>query len=340
MESKRVLLAEDDMNLGKVLSTVLTGKGFVVKHANNGEAAYELFCTNEFDICLIDVMMPLKDGFTLAQEIRKMDMRVPIIFLTAKTMQEDMIKGLSIGGDDYITKPFTMEILLARMQALLRRTGMKEEQENYVVNIGSIHFDRKRQVLIINGEEHKMTSREAACDAAEIGSPGHIGAGRARGCLHLAGELAALDSGRAHLAEEAAEMAVGVHHDGRRDEDLGFDGASSGESAACKPSGKTADIGGRGNLTARRERIASFQGDVLEGPGHLRSKESDRGALRDAEPAFESEVPDRAADCRKQGGGETFYGVAAAVKGLCPLSLSAILLSISLFMISLAFSLE
>ena len=157
MEPKKVLLAEDDMNLGKVLTTVLTGKGFDVKHANNGEAAYELFCLNEFDICLIDVMMPLKDGFTLAQEIRKMDKRIPIIFLTAKTMQEDMIKGLSIGGDDYITKPFTMEILLARMQALLRRTGAQED-----VSIGNLQFDRKRQVLISNGEEHKMTSREAA----------------------------------------------------------------------------------------------------------------------------------------------------------------------------------
>ena len=162
MDAKRILLAEDDMNLGKVLSTVLTGKGFDVKHANNGEAAYELFCTNEFDLCLIDVMMPLKDGFTLAQEIRKMDGRIPIIFLTAKTLQEDMIKGLSIGGDDYITKPFTMEVLLARMQALLRRTGLQEEPESHIVNIGTIQFDRKRQILIVNGEEQKMTTREAA----------------------------------------------------------------------------------------------------------------------------------------------------------------------------------
>lgn len=162
MENKRILLAEDDMNLGKVLTTVLTGKGFDVKHANNGEAAYELFCTNEFDLCLIDVMMPIKDGFTLAQEIRKMDKRIPIIFLTAKTMQEDMIKGLSIGGDDYITKPFTMEILLARMQALLRRTEAQEDDGDHVVNIGNIQFDRKRHVLIINGEEQKMTSREGA----------------------------------------------------------------------------------------------------------------------------------------------------------------------------------
>ncbi len=162
MEAKKVLLAEDDMNLGKVLTTVLTGKGFDVQHANNGEAAYELFCTNEFDICLIDVMMPIKDGFTLAQEIRKMDQKIPIIFLTAKTMQEDMIKGLSIGGDDYITKPFTMEILLARMQALLRRMGVQEEPESHVVSIGSIQFDRKRQTLIVGGQEQKMTSREAA----------------------------------------------------------------------------------------------------------------------------------------------------------------------------------
>jgi DNA-binding response OmpR family regulator len=162
MESKRILLAEDDMNLGKVLSTVLTGKGYRVSHANNGEAAYEMFCTNEFDLCLIDVMMPIKDGFTLAQEIRKMDKKIPIIFLTAKAMQEDMIKGLSIGGDDYITKPFTMEILLARMQALLRRTGAQEEEEDHVVNIGNIRFDRKRQVLIVNGKEQKMTTREAA----------------------------------------------------------------------------------------------------------------------------------------------------------------------------------
>lgn len=162
MENKRILLAEDDMNLGKVLTTVLTGKGFDVKHANNGEAAYELFCTNEFDLCLIDVMMPIKDGFTLAQEIRKMDKRIPIIFLTAKTMQEDMIKGLSIGGDDYITKPFTMEILLARMQALLRRTEAQEDEGDQIVNIGNIQFDRKRHVLIINGKEQKMTSREGA----------------------------------------------------------------------------------------------------------------------------------------------------------------------------------
>lgn len=161
MEQKKILLAEDDMNMGKVLTTVLQGKGFSVRHAGNGETAYEFFCTDTFDICLIDVMMPLKDGFTLAQEIRKMDKKIPIIFLTAKTLQEDMIKGLSIGGDDYITKPFSIDVLLARIQALLRRTGAQVDDEQECVSLGNIIFDRKKQILIINGESKKMTSREA-----------------------------------------------------------------------------------------------------------------------------------------------------------------------------------
>lgn len=162
MEQRKILLAEDDMNLGKVLATVLQGKGFAVRHAGNGETAFEMFCTDSFDICLIDVMMPLKDGFTLAQEIRKMDSRIPIIFLTAKTLQEDIIKGLSIGGDDYITKPFSIDVLLARIQALLRRAGAQVEDEIECVNLGNIKFERKKQTLTINGVEQKITSREAA----------------------------------------------------------------------------------------------------------------------------------------------------------------------------------
>lgn len=104
--------------------------------------------------------MPLMDGFTLTQEIRKLDRKVPIIFLTAKNLQEDMIKGLSIGGDDYITKPFAIDVLLARIQALLRRTANQEDDVD-VVELGSILFDRKRQILTIQGEEKKITTREA-----------------------------------------------------------------------------------------------------------------------------------------------------------------------------------
>ena len=160
METVHVLFAEDDVNLGKVLTTYLTKKGFEIDHANNGESAYEKFCTGSYDICIIDVMMPLMDGFTLAQEIRKLDKRIPIIFLTAKNLQEDMIKGLSIGGDDYITKPFAIDVLLARIQALLRRTT-PEKEEDSVIELSSITFNKKRQTLTINGEETKITTREA-----------------------------------------------------------------------------------------------------------------------------------------------------------------------------------
>ena len=156
----RILLAEDDVNLGKVLTTYLEVKGYTVGHASNGEMAYDMFCSDDYNICIVDVMMPLKDGFTLAKEIRKMDKKIPIIFLTAKNQQEDIIEGLSI-GDDYVTKPFTMEVLLARVQALLRRTVEADhEEEPTIINLGSITFDKMRQTLNIQGEEKKLTTRE------------------------------------------------------------------------------------------------------------------------------------------------------------------------------------
>lgn len=161
METIRVLFAEDDVNLAKVLTTYLPKKGFEIDHATNGEHAYEKFCTGTYDICIIDVMMPLMDGFTLAQEIRKLDKRIPIIFLTAKNLQEDMIKGLSIGGDDYITKPFSIDVLLARIQALLRRTAVEKDEDSIVKLGDSIVFDKKRQILTIKGEANKITTREA-----------------------------------------------------------------------------------------------------------------------------------------------------------------------------------
>ncbi|MDL2230828.1 response regulator transcription factor [Bacteroidales bacterium OttesenSCG-928-L19] len=158
----KILLAEDDVNLGKVLTTYLEAKGYMVKHAGNGEMAYEMFCANDFDICLVDVMMPLKDGFTLAKEIRKMDKKIPIIFLTAKNFQEDMIEGLSIGGDDYITKPFSMEVLLARLQALLRRTIQEATKpEETVFQLGKTIFDINRQTLTLNEKETRLTTRES-----------------------------------------------------------------------------------------------------------------------------------------------------------------------------------
>ena len=155
----KILLAEDDVNLGKMLTLNLETAGYTVHQAGNGETAYELFCTSNIDICLIDVMMPLKDGFTLAREIRKLDKKIPIVFLTAKNLDEDVLEGLSI-GDDYITKPFSMEVLLARLQALLRRTISLETEERQVIKIGNFSFEVEHQRLWINGEEKKLTTRE------------------------------------------------------------------------------------------------------------------------------------------------------------------------------------
>lgn len=162
MEKKyNILLAEDDVNFGKVLTAYLEAKNFSVSHANNGEVAYEMFCSNDFDICLIDVMMPIKDGFSLAKGIRKMDKQIPIIFLTARNGQEDIIEGLSIGGDDYLTKPFSMEVLQARIFALLRRAGKTEAgTQEQIYQIGKICFDVNHQSLTIDGEEQKLTTRE------------------------------------------------------------------------------------------------------------------------------------------------------------------------------------
>jgi DNA-binding response OmpR family regulator len=155
----KILLAEDDVNLGKVLTLHLEAVGYTVLHAGNGETAYELFCTSDVDICLIDVMMPLKDGFTLAREIRKLDKKAPIIFITAKNLEEDVLEGLAI-GDDYITKPFSMEVLQARLQALLRRIMPENNEVHQMIHIGNFSFEVDHQRLWINGEEKKLTTRE------------------------------------------------------------------------------------------------------------------------------------------------------------------------------------
>ena len=155
----KILLAEDDVNLGKVLTLNLEAVGYTVHHASNGETAYELFCTSDIDICLVDVMMPLKDGFTLAREIRKLDKKVPIVFLTAKNLDEDVLEGLSI-GDDYITKPFSMEVLQARLQALLRRILPESPEELQTIKIGNFLLEVEHQRLWINGEEKKLSTRE------------------------------------------------------------------------------------------------------------------------------------------------------------------------------------
>ncbi len=165
MENKKVkiLLAEDDSNLGTILKSYLEAKGFPTKLCADGQEAYDQYLKESFDFCILDVMMPVKDGFTLAQEIRKLDKKIPILFLTAKTMQEDIIEGLKIGADDYITKPFSMEELLLRINAIYRRSipdSDKTMQKTYF-HIGKYSFDFSRQLLILNGKKQKLTSKEA-----------------------------------------------------------------------------------------------------------------------------------------------------------------------------------
>ncbi len=160
----RLLLAEDDRNLGNILKNYLEAKGFQTTLCVNGEEATTLFSPGAFDFCILDIMMPVKDGFTVASEIRSMDQKVPILFLTAKSLQDDKLRGFQLGADDYITKPFNMEELLMRIQAILRRTddhvkpAATGEQLYY---IGGYVFDYHRQTLTYRKKEQKLTSKEA-----------------------------------------------------------------------------------------------------------------------------------------------------------------------------------
>ena len=159
----RVLLAEDDRNLGNILKNYLEAKGFTTTLCINGEEAIETFQRKEFDFCILDIMMPIKDGFTAAREIKALNSKVPVLFLTAKSLQDDKLTGFEIGADDYITKPFSMEELLLRMHAILRRTedpAKNAEPEN-VITIGKYLFDYNRQILTIGEKEMKLTSKEA-----------------------------------------------------------------------------------------------------------------------------------------------------------------------------------
>jgi len=160
----KVLLAEDDRNLGNLLKNYLDAKGYSATLCINGQEATEIFGKKEFDFCILDIMMPVKDGFAAAKEIRSINKKVPILFLTAKTMQEDKLKGFEIGADDYITKPFSMEELLMRMQAILRRTDEpgKTPVNTNTFTIGHYTFDFNRQLLSIRGKELKLTSKEAS----------------------------------------------------------------------------------------------------------------------------------------------------------------------------------
>ena len=160
-DSLRILLCEDDENLGMLLREYLQAKGYVADLCPDGEAGYRAFLKTKYDICVFDVMMPKKDGFTLAQEVRSANGEVPIIFLTAKTLKEDILEGFKIGADDYITKPFSMEELTLRIEAILRRVRGKKNKETTTYKIGKFTFDTQKQILSINGENVKLTTKES-----------------------------------------------------------------------------------------------------------------------------------------------------------------------------------
>lgn len=159
-KKNRVLLVEDDTNLGLLLSEYINAKGYECTLRVNGQEGYDTFVKGEFDFLIFDVMMPIKDGFTLAKEVRGIDKTVPILFLTAKSLKEDTLKGFNVGADDYMTKPFSMEELLARMNAILRRVPIEEENEGGHYVIGSFDFDYNQQILKSNGENAKLTTKE------------------------------------------------------------------------------------------------------------------------------------------------------------------------------------
>jgi DNA-binding response OmpR family regulator len=157
----KVLLAEDDLSLGYVIKDNLVDAGYEVVLCPDGQAAIDKFDKNEFDICLLDIMMPNKDGFAVAKKIRQQSDMVPILFLTAKSLEEDRIKGFETGADDYITKPFSMQELLMRMDVFLRRTKKMHSEKTLSFTIGNIIFSYTDLQLTINSEIFNLTQKEA-----------------------------------------------------------------------------------------------------------------------------------------------------------------------------------
>lgn len=161
--NKKILLVEDDPNFGSILRDYLTMNDFDVVLAKNGMEGFEKFKKENFDICILDVMMPYKDGFTLAKEIREKDEHVPIVFLTAKTMKEDVLKGYKAGADDYLNKPFDSEVLLMKLKAILQRKSstISADSNQFEFEIGAFHLNSKLRFLSFKEDEPiKLSPKE------------------------------------------------------------------------------------------------------------------------------------------------------------------------------------
>jgi DNA-binding response OmpR family regulator len=166
-KSAKILFVEDDPNLSMILQDYLEMIGYHVTHAGDGEKGLELYSKGKYDLLILDVMMPKKDGFTLAEDIRKRNASIPIIFLTAKNMKEDRIRGFQTGCDDYVTKPFSTEELNLRIKAIMKRCmtiegSIPEDEENEVFDIGKFRFDCTNMLLISGEGERRLTRKETS----------------------------------------------------------------------------------------------------------------------------------------------------------------------------------
>jgi len=162
MKTIRILLSEDDINLGDLLKNYLTAKNFETQLYTDGAKALEAFPSVQFDLCIIDIMMPVMDGLTLAREIRKLNPVIPLIFLTAKSQKDDILEGFRTGADDYITKPFSMEELLYRIQAIMKRVNISSPgKKDDTYTIGKYIFNPLKQLLAIGDHEIKLTTKES-----------------------------------------------------------------------------------------------------------------------------------------------------------------------------------
>ena len=162
MENKlHILLCEDEESLGMLVREYLQAKGYDAELYLDGEAGYKAFVKGVYDMCLLDVMMPKMDGFTLARELRMINAEVPIMFLTAKNLKDDILEGFKLGADDYLTKPFSMDELVYRMEAILRRVKARNKQMAVRYQLGRFVFDTQRQLLTIGEKSTKLTTKES-----------------------------------------------------------------------------------------------------------------------------------------------------------------------------------
>ncbi len=158
---QHIFLVEDDLSFGAVLRSYLELNDFKVTWVDDGKYALEKFRNGEFQICILDVMLPNVDGFTIGSEIRKIDAEIPMVFLTAKALKEDILKGYNVGADDYITKPFDTEVLLCKIQAIIKRQAIQPQNNDVVFEIGAYVFDSKLRTIVREKIQQKLSPKEA-----------------------------------------------------------------------------------------------------------------------------------------------------------------------------------